>query len=178
MGKVRKSKDHHKDKWFNLFYVSDESPSRLMRSSDKSCVGWKTDSGYWQTEVFGKPVKVHRIVYELHNGDLNDQMVVDHIDRNPSNNDPKNLRQITYAENCRNKKLSKNNKTGLNGIQEVHVFIATWIDNKTGNQHSKKFSVNRFGYEVARQMAIDYRENKIKELNGLGHNYHETHGKE
>ena len=42
--------------------------------------------------------------------------VVDHKDRNRANNSFGNLRPATWIENCRNKSLRSDNKTGITGV--------------------------------------------------------------
>jgi hypothetical protein len=43
-------------------------------------------------------------------------MSVDHIDGDPSNNQKANLRVCTHAENMRNRKKHRNNKSGFKGV--------------------------------------------------------------
>ena len=45
---------------------------------------------------------VHRLVYMAHFGIIPDDMMIDHIDRNPLNNDINNLRLSSRSLNCRN----------------------------------------------------------------------------
>ena len=87
-------------------------------------VGWLDDKGYWKCELFHQSVLIHRVVYFLNMGILNDSMVIDHIDGNSSNNSFSNLRMVTYADNCRNKKKQINNSSWFSGVQERHEFVA------------------------------------------------------
>ena len=70
------------------------------------CSILKTGGGYkyFQLEREKKRINylVHHLVAKLFIGDRPDNLVVDHIDRNPLNNNVNNLRYITQKENCRN----------------------------------------------------------------------------
>jgi hypothetical protein len=176
-----RAKDYFKEEWSEVFKVDSTSPSGLSwkisgnnRPVGKQ-VGWLDSNGYWRCEYKSKAILVHRIIYHLENGDLTTEFVVDHIDRNPLNNSPENLRMITKAQNCRNKEMRKDNRTGINGVQECHFFIASWVQD--GKSCSKTFSVFELGYENARNLAEELRSVKLKELNELGYNYAESHGK-
>ena len=176
-----KAKDYFKEEWTSVFKIDSSSPSGLPWNIDGNNkkigkpVGSIDSSGYWRCEYKGKSILVHRIVCHLKYEDLNTDLVVDHIDRNPLNNSPENLRMITKAQNCRNKELRKDNRTGINGVQECHFFIASWVQD--GKNCSKTFSVFELGYENARNLAEELRSVKLKELNELGYNYSESHGK-
>jgi len=61
-----------------------------------------------------KVKKVHRLVYEAFIGDLDLNLVIDHKDNNPKNNQVSNLRQISSRSNTTRGKL---NKTGLTGVR-------------------------------------------------------------
>jgi hypothetical protein len=47
----------------------------------------------------GRRLKAHRIVYRKFKGELDPKMVVDHADRNTSNNHPDNLELVTPLRN-------------------------------------------------------------------------------
>lgn len=61
---------------------------------------------------------VHRLIYQMaHNlACLPDDMIVDHIDRNPLNNDISNLRLASRSENNCNINLRKDNRSGQKNI--------------------------------------------------------------
>ena len=65
-------------------------------------VGCMGRLGYWQCKANNKQWKVHRLIWLWHGNMLLDNMQIDHIDRNPSNNKIENLRLVTPAENRQN----------------------------------------------------------------------------
>lgn len=76
--------------------------------------------------------------------------------------------------------LRRNNKTGISGVykyakrytlkdgteKEIWYWEANW-PTEVGVSGHKSFSVNRFGEEVARQMAIRARETRLANLSGV-----------
>lgn len=66
---------------------------------------------------------VHELVAEAFIGPRPSGMVVDHIDRNPRNNAPSNLRYVSVADNTRNSKLRKR---ALSPRLGVYPYRARW----------------------------------------------------
>jgi len=81
--------------------------------------------------------------------------LVDDINRNPLDNRRSNLRITTYQ-------IQSINRAPWNGVFQSGVFsnknfwVANWID-KHGVKKNVYLSVNKFGYEVAKQLAINKR---------------------
>lgn len=76
---------------------------------------WTKDKwGYATSHINGKRRKFHVQVKGNKNG-----YVVDHKDRNKLNNKKINLRFLTKAGNAINSKLSKNNTSGIKGVQKA-----------------------------------------------------------
>lgn len=58
-----------------------------------------------------------RIAWAIYYGEWPErEKHIDHIDGNPENNRIENLRLVTQKENNKNRKLHRNNKTGLHGV--------------------------------------------------------------
>jgi hypothetical protein len=127
--------------------------------------------GYYHVGLYKdgkmKTQKIHRLVSFAYCENPNDYNVVDHIDKNRLNNMYNNLRWCTLSENQRNTTISKNNVSGKQGVcfnESNNRWIASWHNNNL-KQKSKSFSVNKYGADQAKQLAIDYRKTMEIECN-------------
>lgn len=77
------------------------APSGVVSASGKP-LGYKRKDGYWITSYGGKQLLAHRVVWTLTHGEIPEGMVIDHINRNPSDNHIENLRCVTQAVNLSN----------------------------------------------------------------------------
>ncbi len=82
--------------------------------------GCKINGYYFVDVAFNKKslaYPVHRIIYAISNGiqDFGDK-IIDHIDRDKTNNNINNLRLIELKYNSFNMTLAKNNKSGFTGV--------------------------------------------------------------
>lgn len=73
-----------------------------MRAGDVA--GCIKSTGHCIVNFYGKRFHAHRIVWAIYHQSDPGDMTVDHIDRNPSNNNPSNLRLATYEGQLRNTK--------------------------------------------------------------------------
>lgn len=74
------------------------------RFPGKPALANKNSNGYLCGRLDGRNYKAHRVVYALHRGRWPENQI-DHIDGNRTNNRPDNLRDVTNAENCTNRRL-------------------------------------------------------------------------
>lgn len=120
--------------------------------------------GYYEVSLEGCRYYAHRLVYLLFNDKIEDNLVIDHKDNNPSNNKISNLRLVSQSENCRNRLKTPNNKTGIVGVQLIvnkarnEYFQASYVEN--GKAKVKLFSVKKLGRDVAFELAKKFREEK------------------
>lgn len=77
-------------------------------------VGTKDKDGYLKTLINRKPFRVHKLIWVMHGGQYSD--LLDHADRNPSNNRLENLRKVTHSENNLNRGTHRRNKIGVKGV--------------------------------------------------------------
>ncbi len=96
------------------------------------------------------------------------------------NYEPGNVVWANSDQQNRNRRKFRNNTSGTTGVSTRDYkgnirFTAFWRD-LNGKEHSKSFSTNRYG-DKAEQMAIEYRLQRIEELNAQAAGYSEKHGK-
>ncbi len=90
-------------------------PCKKVRQGD--IVGSLTGHGYYHTSYKGNEDKIHRLVWQLHYGDIPKDKEIDHIDGDKANNAIDNLRLVTKQGNqwnrtdgkgyCFNKSIGK-----------------------------------------------------------------------
>lgn len=132
-------------------------------------------SGVYRVGINSSYYLAHRLIFCLLNGSISTDDVIDHLDGNRLNNAHSNLRKVTMKLNSQNTKMSKANKSGVKGVSKskskgYEYWYASWQD-ESGKQHTRAFSVANMGDELARQYAIDCREQAITALNNNGQCY-------
>ena len=101
-----------------LFDYRDGELYWKVRNSSRTQIGDKAGTlhhtGYLQTRINGKIYKNHRMIFLYHHGYLSE--FIDHIDGCRSNNRIENLREASLSQNQHNKKINKNNTSGVKGV--------------------------------------------------------------
>lgn len=106
-----------------LFHYSDghlywkKKPTEKSKHKVGSSAGFITKKGYTQVRFSGKHYFVHNLIYMYHHGTIPN--FVDHIDGNRSNNNIENLRPCTHQQNCLNRCVRKDSKTGVKGVKKT-----------------------------------------------------------
>lgn len=121
----------------------------LMKAGDVA--GCVKDTGHCIISFYGRRYHAHRLVWAIHHQKDPGLHTVDHIDRNPSNNNPVNLRLATYEGQLRNTKSRRSlygrgvTKNGDRYYARIHV-------------HGKDIALGGFPTaEEARQKAVEAR---------------------
>lgn len=171
----------------NVFYYDITSPSCLrwkikpanhVQAGDiAGSIAYNTRA--WDVLYKRKHYLVHRVIWCLHFGQIDNSLVVNHINCNPLDNRINNLELCSIKENNQRTSLilygdvSKSNTTGYNGVHYMECFnrdktikYQYYVGCVTisGKLERKLFSVSRFGVDQALIMAKDWRDNKIQEL--------------
>lgn len=112
--------------------------SGLMTKKNKQ-IGTLTHNGYLRAYVDGKLYMVHRLIFLYMEGSLPKEKV-DHIDHNRTNNIWSNLRHSCSQKNQMNRSLSKDNKSGYNGVT-FSKKRKKWIAQITINKKKKHLGI-------------------------------------
>lgn len=178
--------------WDEFFILDDNSPSGLTWRVSRGTVKGGSAAGsvlksartsYYITRVMRIGYLVHRIIFEMTTGkEIPPDMQIDHIDGNGLNNNFSNLRLVSRAVNCRNKRLSNTQKNGgvqiPNGVSLCSSgkgYTATIYD-LSGKRKSRYFGIKEHGVRESLRKAAEWRACAIEELNNLGAGYTENHG--
>lgn len=132
--------------------------------------GYRRPCGYSWVKHKGKNYPLHRMLYVMKHGDITQDDIIDHINRDPTDNRIENLRKATAAQNQMNSER-KPNKTGYKNISQV-----TWSHDKRNYYEYYKVTVTIAGKQKqkmfnkmlpnALEQAIAYRNKIVTELYG------------
>lgn len=86
------------------------------RAVKDTLAGTQKQNGYREIQYKKKRYYVHRVIYTIFYEDIPPNCIIDHIDQDPSNNDPTNLRCIPQSLNLHNTTKRSTNTSGYKGI--------------------------------------------------------------
>lgn len=166
--------------FFDYLKISADSPSGLIWIKDSidknNRVNAKSgdivgsapnDYSYYRFSLCDNRLYNHRVIWMMHNNsNIPKDLVIDHIDRNHQNNDISNLRLVTKSLNI----LNNSHKTGKTGIRGVYIMkdryvISSWILGGVRG-HSTTFGIEKYGLELALQLAKSARDEAINKYVG------------
>ena len=193
----------------DYFYCDETSPSGLRWKIKREqtfpyykvlcnvgdVAGKQDPNGYWVVRSRGllkhgerMDFMAHRVVYEIYYEQRIDKSFdIDHIDRNPSNNNINNLRVVTRKLNCRNRSVIEGKlgsgvslctkKWPIPDEHKTTDYYLARVTTEDGKRLQKHFSIPKYGHDEAFRLACDWRNKMIAELNEQGAGYTENHGK-
>jgi len=147
----------------SLFYYKD---GHLYSKIDRYKTTIKKDSiikcylksGYLRTCINYKCYRTHRLIFMMHHGYMPEQ--IDHINGIKDDNRIENLRDATHSQNQVNKRLQKNNTSGIKNV--------TFEFNKWRVRLSINGKLQNFGSyddkELAELVSIEARDKYHKEF--------------
>lgn len=138
--------EFRKIKSLNFLYEVNENGTIFRNVKSKKQLKIKLDmhhsnTGYYMALVHNqsindgncKRVMIHRVVAECWLGDCPDGYEVDHIDRNPHNNDYRNLRYVTKGEQMKNRDYSKIAAQGSKNLEAARKLRSKPVKITNGN---------------------------------------------
>lgn len=85
------------------------------RNAGKRCFNTPSSEGYLRGQIHGQSIGTHRVVWAFHH-DRWPEGEIDHLNGDRADNRIGNIRDTNHLENMRNRTLSSNNKSGVNGV--------------------------------------------------------------
>lgn len=128
--------------------------------------GYDTGRGYLRVCVNGRLTQVHRIIWQMVHGEIPEGLKIDHINGIRSDNRLENLRLVSNQENNKNKRMYRNNSSGVTGItwnKKERKWVATIVIN---------CKLKHLGYFTDFDKAVEVRRDWEKKIG-----FHENHGK-
>jgi len=92
-------------------WIAKSSTSTLIGS----IAGCSDSKGYWKININQKRYRAHRLVWLYVFGAFPNSLI-DHMNRNKSDNSLNNLRLVTYSENNQNHKINNRNTSGVTEV--------------------------------------------------------------
>lgn len=142
----------------------------ILHRKDGKSYARKYKDGYYSLSFGGKTYRAHRILWILYNQiEIPEGLVVDHIDRNRSNNSKENLRLVTNIENLLNSdrvdnarmKTKEITRTESISWKRKYNYTATLRINS--KYYRKSFDYSEEGYKLAEEWLETFDPNKEKE---------------
>lgn len=89
------------------------------------------ENGYYKIKLINdikrRHMFIHRLVYDTFKNIIDDNKVIDHIDKNKINNNINNLREVSLSDNSKNCEKKKQEKTIIHQYTLNNEFIKEWI---------------------------------------------------
>lgn len=104
---------------------------------------------YAKTEINGKYTSMHRLILKA-----DDNLEVDHVDRNGLNNQKNNLRQVTRKQNQENRGKDRDNTSGYKGVS---FFKPTGRWRGFLNHNGKFISCGHFDTPLEAHKSVEYK---------------------
>ena len=132
------------DRLHELFDYENGQLIRRVRAGNRmpgTVVGSITQGGYLKVELEGSCYRVHRLIWKWHHGtDPND--LIDHINRDRTDNRIENLREATSSENNQNNQRAADLGGNQRYLDENGNRIYTELGRELKNRRRREITAN------------------------------------
>lgn len=118
-------------------YWKKTSSSKAVSGAE---AGWKDKDGYLVTTIKGKKLRLARLIWSMHYGEIPDGMHVDHINNNITDNRIENLRLASPSQNSCNRRAQSNNSLGIKGCCFVNGKYRVSIVKRGSEKYIRHFN--------------------------------------
>lgn len=132
--------------------------------SGKPALACADQFGHLMGRIFNKLIYAHRAIFAMTHGRWPEHEI-DHINGDPEDNRPCNLRDVPHKDNLRNMKRSRANSSGATGVS-FNKRLSKWMAHATVDG-----AYRHLGFHDKRSEAIAAREAANSELG-----FHTNHG--
>ena len=159
--KYFKNQNPNYAKRWNNRWVGKEAFTSINRNK-------KSNHRRLQGRVLSKRYYAHRITWLIYYGEW-PKNEIDHINQDPTDNRIENLRDVTHAENNKNRTLQNNSTTGYIGVSYCASRLTT--------KYRADISINNVNkylgfYDTAEEAAA------VRSVASIYYNFHPNHGNE
>ncbi|EMF5533968.1 HNH endonuclease [Salmonella enterica] len=153
---LRRMFDYREDG--NLIWKPREGDEHFNKIFAGTVAGSRQSTGHRVVELYNGSIAIgaHRLIYAWHTGEWPE--IVDHKDKDSTNDRFENLRPATRSDNACNQKVRSDNHLGVKNIHR-----------KTNGTYQVR--ITKHGKQVSKTLksleeAIKWRDTKLKELHG------------
>lgn len=138
--------------------------NRKLNGTYKFLQGHDNGQGYLCVNIYGNTLKIHSMVTHVFLGPRPDNLVVDHKDRNRTNNNINNLQYVTIKENARNTERFRTDIIDIEDKTRRESYAYFTKDNKREYDKIRREN-NSEKIKISKQLYNQKNKSKIQEYN-------------
>lgn len=140
------------------------------RAMMENPIGYKQSGTYINIKYLGKDYRIHNIIWNMHNGIIEEPYCIDHINRRPRDNRIENLRLSTMTDQANNRSKRVRYRCNKTGQKYVHIRHGKYVVSVRFNGQGKQHYIGTY---ATLEEAVKERDNALREvqLDLFGDNY-------